>query len=917
MTTKHRPKLIEVALPLEAIDRACEREKLIQHKHPKMLHLWWARRPLAAMRAVIWASLVDDPSGDESLSATEQKAERERLFGILEKLLVWENSSNSELLRQARAEIERCCKGAPPAVLDPFGGGGTTPVEALRLGLTALSGDLNPVAVLIQKALVEIPPRFAGNPPVWPNVGRMPGGWHGAVGLSEDVAAYGNWMMDRALEEIGDLYPDVISPQGEKLTPIAWLWVRTIPSPDPAWDGHVPLIKTWFLKRRPNKPTVWFEPVIDRERQNITFRIREGGEPEHEPTMKRGIGTCIATGAAMPNEYIVEQFNAGNVSEQLVAVVADGGRGRGRVYIEANEAVRAGVTMPDRPTGAPSQTVPYHPRLLTVPRYGLKTWPDLFTPRQLTAMVTFSDLLPEVWERVRRDAVVSAMADDEIRLRDGGFGAVAYADAVVTYLALAVDRLADYGSALTTWHVSNEQITHLFVRHVIPMTWDFAEANPFSGSTGSWMGAAVNWTSRSLIDLPAKGHAFAVQQDARSWDFGRKGVVVCTDPPYYDNIDYSDISDFFYVWLRRNLSEIWPDECATLATPKADELIADPYRHGGRDAARDHFEQGIREFLSQLARGHTPEFPISIFYAYRANEGRGGRESGWSTFLQALIDAGLQISATWPVRTERRTRAIALSKNALASSVVLTCRPRPAEAATVSRAEFVSELRSRLPEALELLLQSNIAPVDLPQATIGPGMKIFSGYSAVVQANGQNMRASEALSIINQHLEEHFGGINAELDAPTRFACDWYRLHGFGAGPAGDADSVANARGTSLEGIAASAIGSAIAGEFSLTRRSELDSNWSPDRDRVPTAWEATQHLARLLESSQEEAARLYSILGVLADGVRDVAYLLYHAADDRGDAVDAFAYNSLVSALPVIAELSIKLQSERRQLQL
>ena len=850
-------KLIEAALPLEAIDRACVREKSIRHGHPSTLHLWWSRKPLAASRAVIWASLVDDPSGDDSLTAEQQRAERKRLFSILEELLVWENSSDQEVLKRAHAEVKRSCGGVPPAILDPFGGGGSIPLEAQRLGLTVLAGDLNPVAVLIQKALVEIPPRFAGLGPVNPEVGQRLSGWHGAQGLSEDVAAYGRWMRDEARERIGDLYPMAVGVDGEELTPIAWIWVRTVPSPDPAWDGQVPLVSSWELKRRPGKPKVWFEPVVDREQQEISFRIREGGEPVLEPAMRRGNGVCLATRAAMTNEYIVEQFNAGNASEQLVALVADGGRGRGRVYMEADE-VQVGAANTSKPAHVPTQLITHHPRKITPPRYGLKTWPDIFTSRQLIAMVTFSDLLAEAWGRVKQDAIVAGAVDDGVRLRDGGAGAAAYADAVVTYLALAVDRLADYCNGLCTWHVTGEKMRNLFTRQAIPMTWDIAEVNPFSSSSGNWLGA-IEWVRKVVRGLPAQGNSLVLQRDARAWDFGQQDVIVCTDPPYYDNIDYSDVSDFFYVWLRRGLGEIWPNECATLVTPKADEIIADPYRHGGTDKARDHFEQGMREFLGKLAKEHRRDFPISIFYAYKASEGRGGREGGWSTFLQALVDAGLQITATWPVRTELANRPNAFRTNSLASSVVLVCRPRGEGAGVVSRADFVAALRAQLPGALELLLESNIAPVDLPQATIGPAMKIFSGYAGVVQADGSNMRASAALSVINQSLGEFFSGVEVELDSESRFAYDWYRSHGFGSGLAGDADSIAQAKGASLEGISAAGIGSAVGGKFSLVDRGRLEPDWEPGQDRRPTVWEAVQHLISRLNTSESEAVRLYA----------------------------------------------------------
>ena len=750
------PKLIESALPLEAIDRSCIREKSIRHGHPSTLHLWWARRPLAASRAVIWASLVDDPSSDPTISIEQQRAERKRLFSILEELLVWENSSNPEVIGRARAEIARCCGGIPPAVIDPFGGGGSIPLEAQRLGLTVLAGDLNPVSVLIQKALVEIPPRFYGISPVHPDIGQRLSGWHGAQGLSEDVAAYGKWMKEMAWERIGHLYPMAISSDGEELTPIAWLWVRTVPSPDPAWKGRVPLIKTWELKRRPGKPKVWFEPIVDQDRQEISYRVRNSGEPELDPTINRGKGVCLATGAAMPNEYIVEQFNAGNASEQLVAIVADGGRGRGRIYLEVADC-HSTSGRAECAFDGPNGPVDLHSQYLLPPKYGFNDWSSYFVARQLTTLTTFSDLLKEVREKVMLDAVANGMASDGVRFREGGSGAEAYTDAIVTFLALSVDRLADYCNCLCTWNVGREQVRNLFARHAIPMTWDFAETNPFSNSSGNWLGA-VEWVRKVIKELPAKGRALVAQRDARSWDFGQQGVVVCTDPPYYDNIPYADISDFFYVWLRRNLAEIWPDECATLVTPKAEELIANPDRHGGPDAAREHFEEGMREFLGKLAREHRRDFPITIFYAYKASEARGGRESGWSTFLQALVDAGLQITATWPVRTERQARTRAIGSNALASSVVLVCRPRDDGAEIVSRADFVAALRARLPVALELLLESNIAPVDLPQATIGPGMKIFSGYAGVVQADGSNMRAATALSVINQYLGEFFSG---------------------------------------------------------------------------------------------------------------------------------------------------------------
>ena len=342
----YKPKLIEVALPLAAINAAAAREKSIRHGHPSTLHLWWARRPLAAARAVIWASLVDDPSGDPSLTPAEQEAERARLFAILEKLVVWENSNNPDVLAEARAEIDRCFPDGAPPILDPFAGGGAIPLEAQRLGLKALAGDLNPVAVLIEKAMIEIPPRFAGRPPVHPSIETELTTWERAQGLAADIEAYGKWMRDEAERRIGHLYPKVKGPDGEELTPIAWIWARTVESPDPTWPGHVPLVASWTLRNKRGKPKIWIEPIIDREKQTISYEIREGGEPRIERTVDRGGGRCIATGATMPFSYIREQFRQGRSGYELMAIVA---QGRGRRYIPTSDlqAELPNIQVPD------------------------------------------------------------------------------------------------------------------------------------------------------------------------------------------------------------------------------------------------------------------------------------------------------------------------------------------------------------------------------------------------------------------------------------------------------------------------------------------------------------------------------------------------------------------------------------------
>ncbi len=896
----HKPKLIEVALPLGVINTESAREKSIRHGHPSTLHLWWARRPLAAARAVLWASLVDDPSGDPTLSAEEQDAERQRLFGILERLVVWENSNDVGVLAEARAEIDRCYPDGPPPVVDPFGGGGAIPLEAQRLGLHAITGDLNPVAVLIQKAMLELPPRFAGQRPVHPEALSGRGLWEGAQGLAADVEAYGRWMRDEAYRRIGHHYPDVVGPDGTPLNPIAWIWARTVRSPDPTWDGHVPLVASWVLAKKPGKPTVWIEPLVDHTTRTIRYEIREGGTPSVERTVDRGNATCLATGAAMPYEYVRTEAAAGRMSQQLMAVVAEGS-GRAYVPVTRKDVQAAEIVVPD---SVPKGAVAHHPRNISPKAFGFDEWWKLFTPRQLVALTTFSDLLPEVWERCRADAVGRGLAADGVRFRDGGSGADAYADAIITYLAFGFDRFADINNSLAGWEPVAQCPRHLFGRQAVPMVWDFAEANPFSESSGAFLTSLRGMVKglASLGDVRDRT-ADVRQRDARVRVRESASSVVSTDPPYYDNISYADLSDFFYVWLRRNLASVWPDECATLATPKAEELIANPYRAGSKDAAERHFESGMAEFMAEVAAAQHPSAPATIYYAYKATESKDGevRSTGWDTFLQAVVDAGLSVTATWPLRTENASRLVAHGTNALASSIVLACRRRAVTAQMATRAEFVAALRAELPEAVRLLQSGNIAPVDIPQSTIGPGIGVFSRYAKVVESDGSTMRVSTALGLINEVLGEILDGEESEMDADSRFALAWYAQFGYEAGSSGDADSVARAKNTSTTGVTTAGLGDTHGGKFRLYRRDELDPAWSPTGDDRLTVWEATQHLIAALERSETEAGALLRSLGGFGERARALAYLLYKIATDRGWAAEAASYNGLITAWPVL----------------
>ena len=894
MTTKK--KLIEVALPLAAINVASAKEKTIgAAPHPQNIHRWWARRPLAAARAVIWSSLVDDPSSDASLSAEEQDKERQRLFGILEQLVVWENSNNPTVLAAAKAEIDRCFPDGPPPVLDPFGGGGAIPLEAQRLGLSALSGDLNPVAVLIQKAMIEIPPRFASQPPVHPDLQNELNAWTGAQGLAADVEAYGQWMRDEAEKQIGHLYPKVVGDNGEALTPIAWIWARTVKSPDPTWPGHVPLVASWTLSKKKGKPTVWIEPIIDRTNHTITYEIREGGGPELAETVSRQGGYCIATGAAIPFDYIRSEGRAARHGRVLLAIVAEGSGGR--VYCTATEQPEINfvdVNLGAMPAG--------NSRDFKGPNYGLTEWEDLFTSRQLTALTAFSELLRPLRERVIADGQQRGMSSGS-RLSEGGAGAEAYADAIVTYLAFNIDKCADHWSTICSWHTRNAQIRNVFAKQAIPMTWDFAEANPFSRRMASW-DSQLKGLHKAIEILPV-GSAGSlnqvVQRDARARVHEKPGVVLSTDPPYYDNIGYADLSDFFYVWLRRNVSDVWPDECATLTTPKSDELIADRYRAGSKQAAEEHFESGMSEFMAVVKDVHHPGVPSTIYYAYKATETNDGdvTSTGWSTFLQAIIDAGLTVTATWPVRTELSTKIGAHTQNMLASSIVLACRPREITASLATRGEFISTLRADLPEAVRVLQSGNIAPVDVAQSAIGPGIGVFSRYSKVVEADGSTMTVATALSIINEVLGETLDGEESEMDNDSRFALAWYTQYAYNPAASGDAINLAHAKNTTIDGLVDAGIAHAQGGKFRLLERNEMQEGWDPTADDRRTVWEATQYLVAALDRSETQAGELLARLGSYGERARQLAYLLFKKATDNGWADEAGAYNNLVTAWP------------------
>ena len=887
-------KLIEVALPLDVINKESAREKQpFTAHHPRSLHVWWARRPLVACRAVLFAQLVDDPSAHPDLFPTEgaQTSERERLFELIERLVKWENSSNETILEEARAEIRKSCGDDLPLILDPFAGGGSIPIEAQRLGLQVYASDLNPVAVLINKALIEIPPQWAGRPavrPADPSRLRLDVA-DGACGLAEDVRYYGQWIFDQAMDRMGQNYPRSDLPDGGQADTIAWIWSRIVTCPNPACGGDAPLVRSFWLRKKANSST-WVVPIV--EGRKVRFDIASGKSgPTVEGTVERSGATCLICNQPIHFKYVRGEGRAGRIGSQLMTIVAEGNRQR--VFLPPNEDhIRASQV---EITGdAPESELPEQALGFRVQAYGMTHHADLFTPRQLQCMMVLSDLVGEARTHVKGDAVAAGLPVGE---------AETYADSIATYLAMAVARWSDLSNSICSWNSTNESIRALFARQAIPMAWDYAEMNLLRREGG--ISAVFEMAATSVEAVPARGSGHTVrQEDAQSIAVE---AVVSTDPPYYDNIGYADLADFFYVWLRRSLQTVYPSLFSTLLTPKTEELVATPYRFdGSRAKAEQHFQHGLINAFKAIRRGQLADFPMTVFYAFKQTEtdttDGSTTSTGWETMLEGLIEAELMVTATWPVRTERAARSVGLGTNALASSIVLVCRLRPVEAGMTDRRGFLEILRSELPTALREMQQGSIAPVDLAQASIGPGMAVFSRFARVLEPSGEQMRVKSALALINQVLDEVLTEQEGDFDPTTRWAIKWFTQFGFDQGPFGDAETLCKATGTAINGMERSGILASRASKVWLLSRSDLRDDWDPaNDDRVPV-WEATQYLVKALDEGGEgAAAELLAKLGGVGETARDLAYRLYSTCEAEKWAKEAGFYNSLVTSWPEI----------------
>lgn len=918
-----KKKLIEVALPLEAINAESAHEKMPGiGAHPRGLHLWWARRPLATARAVIWSSLVDDPSSHPEKFPTEeaQRQERERLFDILTRLVKWENSNDEEILAEAKAEILKSTDGNPPALLDPFAGGGAIPLEAQRLGLEAHAHDLNPVAVMINKAMIEIPPKFACMRPVNPNAERQGSanvGWKGAAGLAEDVRYYGEWMKQEAYKRIGHLYPKVKVPKeqgGGEATVIAWIWARTVKCPNPACGCTIPLTSSYVLSKKKGK-CAWIVPNV--EEDHCTFIVHQGAKlPEIEtPKQSRGAAfVCPSCGQVTLDAYVKEEGKTGRIGAQLMAIVAEGQHGR--IYLSPDsEHIHAAEV--DKPLDYPEGEMPNNPRWFSPPAFGMTDYSQLFTNRQLTALTTFSELVGEAQQKAEADAVAAGMNNDHIALAEGGIGARAYGEAVGVYLAFCVDREADFCNSICRWSISNEKPMNLFARQSIPMVWDYPEVNVFSSAVGSF--ETINdYISKCILTLPTNTiQSKAKQFDAQS-DNELREIMISTDPPYYDNIGYADLSDYFYVWMRQSLKNTYPKLFRTMLVPKNEELIATPYRHDGSvEKARNFFEDGMYKTCCQIHAYAREDVPVTIYYAFKQSESESDEKSGkktastgWETMLSAIIRSGFSITGTWPMRTEQTYRSVGMGTNALASSIVLVCRKCPETAMSCTRRDFINALHREMRPALEKLQSANIAPVDLAQSAIGPGIGVFSRYKSVLESDGKPMTVRAALQIINQELDAYYNEQEGELDRESRFCVDMFSQYAFNNLKFGDADVLARAKNTSVQALAERGVMMAEKGEVRLLTREEIPEKVDSHEECI---WRLTQQLARAMERGgvKECAQVVVELRGSNAENAKALAYRLYTICERKKWAQEGYAYNNLVVAWPDIQSMVAQMQAE------
>lgn len=922
---KSPKKLIEVSLPLDDINNASGKEKSVRHGHPSTLHLWWARRPLAAARAILFAQMVNDPGGDRGYYAGKTKAqadkEREVLFDIIRDLVKWENTNNEVVLDKAREAIkkswEETCllnKGNPdfnpeelPPFHDPFAGGGTIPLEAKRLGFKSYATDLNPIPILINRCMIEVIGRFKVDGPV-SNADRDLINDANITSIKSDTKFYAYQVLERAKKIISANYPEVDIPAshgGGKGKVLTWLWCRTVKSPNPMANGkHTPLIKSPLIANKKGR-YIWVRQHVDHDGV-LKFNIEESTDkPVVKGTVGRNGSSCIYTNTTIPLGYIREQGKQGALGYRLIAAVVL--VGKKKVYISGDEISMPSVEVPD---DIPNNEILHWSGCTNVCVYGMTRFKDLYLPRQQVAMYTFAKLISEIRSEIISAAECKGLNRDGRSFSDGGCGADAYADAICLFLACCLGRAADYWNSVTSWESTGEFVAHAFTKHALPMIWDFGEVNPLENGGGSWE-SAVDWVVRVIEKLPT-GQGYVEQHNAME-RFRLKNAVISTDPPYYDNVPYSNLSDFFYMWTRIALKEIAPKNFGTIQTPKHDELVASHSLYDDIDDAMEFFSDGMTKTLSALYEESNPSIPVTIYYAFKQSETNdtGTSSSGWESFLASIVNSGFAITGTWPIRTERENRSRAIGSNALASSIVLVCKKRDDSFGVTSRRQFQKELREEMPSSLEAMVGgsngvSPIAPVDLAQAAIGPGMAIFSKYEAVLNQDGSKMSVHDALILINRAITDYLNPDSGNFDNDTLFCDSWFSQYGWGQGQFGEADTLARAKGTSVDGLRDAGVVESGGGKVRLLKWSEYPTDWDPKGDTRIPVWEACHQMIRVLNQKGEaEAGALLARIPDLGEQVRQLAYHLYTLCERKKWAEEARAYNELIGSWHAIVTAS------------
>nr|MDJ0574204.1 hypothetical protein [Xenococcaceae cyanobacterium MO_234.B1] len=711
---------------------------------------------------------------------------------------------------------------------------------------------------------------------------------------------------------------------GGEATVIAWLWARTVKCPNPACGCQMPLVRSFQLSKKKGKEA-WVEPIIDSSQSPpvIKFEVKTGKGKPLEGTVSRKGAICLACATPTNLDYIRSEGKAGRMDARLMAIVAEGNKGR--IYLSPNEE-HENIAGSAEPKWKPEAELPHNPRDFKTPNYGMRTYGELFASRQLLTLTIFSDLVSKAKEKIEKDIISAAIFDVKLSSSKEETNIKVYSDAIATYLAFAVDRCADYWSGICSWNSAGEKIGHTFARQAIPMVWDYAECCPFSNSSGNFDGA-INWVAKVVAISSCNAKGVVKQIDATTSKIYRESIVVSTDPPYYDNIGYADLSDYFYVWLRRSLGSIYPKLFSTIIVPEKErELVATPYRFGGnKQKAKEFFETGLNKAFERMRKMADKNYPLTIYYAFKQTESDKNSKTassttastGWETMLEGLIRAGFSITGTLPMRTELSNRSLAMGTNALASSIALVCRPRLENAPSATRRQFLKQLQKEFPADLATLQQGNIAPVDLAQASIGLGMSVFSRYSKVLEADGNPMRVRTALQIINSYIDEFLNEQEGEFDPDTRWALTWFEQYQFEEGQYGDAETLSKAKNTSIKGLEEAGILLAKNGKVRLLQRDELPENWNPAKDDRTPDWEATQHLIHTLDRQGETgAATLLAQLGEKGEVCRDLAYRLYVICDRQGWTTEAISYNSLVTSWSEISRLAAMEQTQSKMVQ-